>query len=113
MMRKGTPPIAALSRALALLEAVIVDGGQSSIAALARANGIPVATAHRQVVSLVAAGYLGLSDRGRYAPGPRLIGLVHRLDVRQALVNVASLPLHDLAVVTGCVAQLGTFETIW
>jgi len=110
MVRKGTPPIAALSRTLALLEAVIADGGQSSIAALARANSVPPATAHRQVVSLVAAGYLGVSDRGRYIPGPRLLGLVHRLDVRQVIVNIAASQLHELAVATGCVVQLGTFE---
>jgi len=109
-VRKGTPLIASLGRTLALLEAVIADGGQSSMAALARANGIPVTTAHRQVLSLVAAGYLGLSDRGRYIPGPRLLGLVHRLDVRQVIVNIASLPLHELAVATSCVVQLGTYE---
>ena len=110
MVRNCTPQIAARGRTLALLEAVIADGGRSSVAALARATGVPVATAHRQVVSLVAAGYLGLSDRGRYIPGPRLLGLVHRLDVRQVIVNIASLPLHELAVDTGCVVQLGTFE---
>lgn len=100
----------ALGRSLVLLEAMIADNGQSSVAALARANGIPVATAHRQVVSLVAAHYLTLSDRGRYVAGPRLLSLVHRLDVRQVITSIASLPLRELAVETGCVVQLGTFE---
>jgi IclR family transcriptional regulator, acetate operon repressor len=110
MMRNGTPHIAALARTLDMLDAIIDDGGQTSIAALARIRGIPVATAHRQVVTLVAAGYLAVADNGRHLPGPRLLGLLNRLDVRQVIVNVAATPLHRLASDTGCVVQLGTFE---
>lgn len=109
-MRNGIPTIAAFGRTLATLEAVIDDGGQTSIAAIARAIGMPVATAHRQVATLVAEGYLVAGQGGRYVAGPRLLGLLHRLDEKQVLVACAAPLLHGLAADLGCVVQLGTFE---
>lgn len=93
-----------------MLEAVIADGGTSSISALARASGMPVATAHRQVATLVAEGYLAQTADGRHVAGPRLLGLLHRLDEKQIITNVAASILNGLAVDLGLVAQLGTFE---
>jgi len=106
----GTPQIAALHRTLAMLEAVIADGGASSIAALAREAGMPVATAHRQVATLVAAGYLARSAAGAHLPGPKLLGLVHRLDEKQMIARAAAPILHGLALRLGSIAQLGTLE---
>ncbi|MFA5963358.1 MAG: IclR family transcriptional regulator [Sphingomonas sp.] len=93
-----------------MLEAVIADGGQSSIAAVARSIAMPVATAHRQVATLIAEGYLVVGPRGRHMAGPRLFGLLHRLDEKQIIVGCAAPLLHRLAVDLGTVAQLGTFE---
>ncbi|MDF7775411.1 IclR family transcriptional regulator [Sphingomonas sp. AOB5] len=104
------PQIRATSRTLAMLEAVIADGGRQSIAALARANGVPVATAHRQVATLVGEGYLALSGDGRHLPGPRLLGLLHRLDEKQVIASVAAPLLDELARDLRCTVQLGTFE---
>ena len=92
--RAGTPQIAALHRTLAMLEAVIGDGGTRCVAAIARTIGMPVATAHRQVATLVAAGYLARSPGGRHVAGPRLLNLVHQLDEKQVITHAAAPVLH-------------------
>lgn len=109
-MSNGTPLIASLQRTLAMLEAVVADGGEQSVSALARAIGMPVATAHRQVATLVAEGYLAPTGGGRHIAGPKLLGLLHRLDEKQVIANVAAPVLHDLAGQVRSTVQLGTFE---
>lgn len=109
-MNRGTPQISSLKRTLAMLEAVIADGGRSSLAELARQTGMPAATAHRQVTTLVAEGYLAASGSGRHVAGARLLGLLHRLDEKQIFANVAAPLLHDLAARVRSVVQLGTLE---
>lgn len=109
-MRDGTPQILSLKRSLSMLEAVIADGGRSSLSHLARQIGIPLATAHRQVTTLVAEGYLSSSGGGRHVAGARLLGLLHRLDEKQIAANVAAPLLHRLAIRVRSVVQLGTFE---
>lgn len=109
-MRRGTPTLTSLSRSLAMLEAVIADGGARSVAALARELGVPAATAHRQIHSLVEDGYLARHGGGGYVAGPRLLGLLARLDEKQVIANAAAPILHQLADRLGCVVQLGTLE---
>jgi DNA-binding IclR family transcriptional regulator len=109
-MRNGTPILSATSRALDMLEAVIADGGASSVSTLARAVGCPVATAHRQVATLVAQGFLITVSHGRHIAGPRLRSLIARVDDKQMIANVAAPLLHRLAAATRAVVQLGTFE---
>lgn len=93
-----------------MLEAVIADGGRSTISDLARRIGMPVATAHRQVATLVAEGYLTPTAKGRHVAGSRLLGLLHRLDEKQIVANMAAPILHELAVKVRSTVQLGTFE---
>ncbi len=109
-MNRGTPQISSLKRTLAMLEAVIADDGHSNMAGLARKIGMPLATAHRQVTTLVAEGYLTASGGGRHVAGARLLGLLHRLDEKQIIANVAAPLLHELAGRVRSVVQLGTFE---
>ena len=109
-MSGGTPRISSVKRSLVMLETVIADGGRSGVAQLARQAGMPMATAHRQVTTLVAEGYLRPSGGGRHVAGPRLLGLLHRLDERQIIANVAAPVLHELAARVRSVVQLGTFE---
>lgn len=109
-MRNGTPPIAALSRSLTMLEAIFEDRDERSIASIARRIGMPVATAHRQVTTLVAEGYLIRPAGGPIGPGPRLLRLLDRIDDKQAMVSAAAPILNRLAVETGLIAQLGTLE---
>ena len=109
-MNKGTPQIASLKRTLAMLEAVIADGGRSSVSELARQIGIPPATAHRQVTTLVAEDYLAPSGSYRHVAGARLLGLLHQLDEKQIIANVAAPLLDKLASRVRSVVQLGTLE---
>ena len=109
-MRDGTPRIRSTQRSLATLEAVIADAGRSSVSELARQTGIPGATAHRQIATLVTERYLVSSGGGRHVAGPRLFALLHRLDEKQAVANVAAPVLHRLAARVRSIAQLGTFE---
>lgn len=109
-MRDGTPHILSLKRTLSMLEAVITDGGHSNVSELAREIGMPIATAHRQVTTLVAEGYLTPAGGGRHVAGSRLLGLLHRLDEKQVVANVAAPLLHHLAARVRSVVQLGTFE---
>lgn len=109
-MRNGTPPIVALTRSLAMLEAIVEQGERESVAAIARRIGMPVATAHRQVTTLLAAGYLARLPGGALAPGHRLVRLLDRVDDKQVIVSAAAPVLNRLATTTGLIAQLGTLE---
>lgn len=109
-MNQGTPQISSLKRTLAMLEAVIADDGYSNLAELARKIGMPPATAHRQVTTLVAECYLMATGGGRHVAGARLLGLLHRLDEKQIIANVAAPLLHELAARVRSVVQFGTFE---
>lgn len=109
-MRKGTPHLSALPRAIDLLERVIEDGGASNVSTLARAAGIPVATAHRHIATLVSANLLAPAGRGRHVAGGRLMQLSRKLDIGGIVANHAGPLLDALAVRSGGIAQLGTFE---
>lgn len=109
-MRNGTPTLSATSRALAMLEAVIADGGLSTVSALARAQGMPPATAHRQIATLVAEGFLAPMGGGRHRAGPRLRAMLAKVDDRQIMAHAAAPLLNRLAARYGGVAQMGTLE---
>lgn len=109
-MSQGTPPIAALGRSLAMLEAVLADREGRSVAAIGADIGFPRATAHRQVATLVAERFLVRLPGGRLGPGPRLLALLPMADEKQLIVAAAAPVLHRLAVKVGCVVQLGTLE---
>lgn len=102
--------LAAPERNLKLLEAIVADVGRSSVAALARAAGVPVASAHRHIAVLVSTGYIIPAGYGRHLPGPKLRALAQMIDDRQIMINTATPILDRLASRTGCVAQLGVFE---
>ncbi|MBB3860029.1 DNA-binding IclR family transcriptional regulator [Novosphingobium hassiacum] len=107
---KGTPTVAALSRSLALLEAVLADRDGSSMATIAARVGLPKATAHRQATTLLQDGFLRRLATGQLIAGPRLVALAQMLDHRQVVVAAAAPVLHRLALKLGCVAQSGTLE---
>lgn len=109
-MRNGTPQIASLRRTLATLEAMIVAGPGQSVSEVARALAVPVPTAHRQVATLVAEGYLARLGNGRHIAGPRLRALLRHVDEKQIIANAAAPILHRLAGQLRTIVQLGTLE---
>lgn len=78
-----------IGKALSLLDAVTLDGGNRSIATIAGDAGIPQATAYRLVGDLVAHGLLIAVERGRYLAGPRLVDYASRADLLQMLARLA------------------------
>lgn len=102
--------MAALGRTLLLLEAILADRTNTSVAAIAARIGLPRATAHRQVTTLLKEGLLRRLDTGQIVAGPRLFALVQAVNHQQILVAVAAPVLHRVAQQLHCVAQLGTLE---
>ena len=70
-------PITRTERALLLLEHVAAGGPPQTHGELMRELSVPRSTLSDLLAELRDLGYLRVIDR-RYAPGPRLIGLVHR-----------------------------------
>lgn len=108
--KRGTPAVAAVDRSLALLEAVLTDRDGQSLAALAAGLGLPRSSAHRQVLTLLGAGWLERLDNGRLMAGPRLAGLAVQAGPAQRLAAAAAPELKRLAARFSCVAQLGTLD---
>ncbi len=109
-MRNGTPTIAALGRSLSMLEAILADREGRSVAAIAQAVGLPGATAHRQVTTLVVERFLTRLPGGKLGPGPRLLSMLQQVDAKQVIAAAAAPVLHRLARKVGSIVQLGTLE---
>ena len=110
MSTPGTPTINALSRSLQMLEAVLVDREGRSVAAIAASLDMPIATAHRQVATLVADGFLARIPGRQLGPGARLLRLLELIDEKQIIAAAAVGKLSRLANKLDCVVQLGTLE---
>jgi IclR family acetate operon transcriptional repressor len=95
---------------LALLEALLADREGLTVSSIATSNGIPKATAHRQVATLIAEGFLVRSPGGQFGPGQRLLDLLKLVDEKQLIVTAATPILRRLAKRLSCVVQLGTLE---
>jgi DNA-binding IclR family transcriptional regulator len=93
-----------------MLEAILADREGRSVATIAQDTGLPGATAHRQVTTLVAERFLARLPGGRLGPGPRLLSLLQMVDEKQVIVAAAAPVLHRLASEVGSIVQLGTLE---
>ncbi len=72
---RGSGGVQSVTRALDLLERLADAGGELGLSQLASAAGLPPATIHRLMRSMVAGGYVRQEPSRRYALGPRLIRL--------------------------------------
>jgi IclR family acetate operon transcriptional repressor len=70
-----TSGVQAVDRSFELLELLADAGGDLSLSQLAAASGLPLATVHRIMRTLVASGYVRQQRSRTYALGPRLIRL--------------------------------------
>lgn len=107
MARSKTPTVAALERALELLEAIIEDGGQAALIENAARTGMPHATAHRMVLTMVETGYLRKLSRGRYIAGPRLEAISAIVTDENKTVALSRASLAKAAARHSCTAHLG------
>jgi IclR family transcriptional regulator, acetate operon repressor len=76
----------------------------------ADALGLPLSTAHRHVATLIEAGMVQRTARGRYGPGPRLLTLLGQTHVHDTLTDLARPVLADLAASLQCTAHLGVLD---
>jgi IclR family acetate operon transcriptional repressor len=109
-VRHGTPAIGSLNRALRFLSALTRDGGDGSVSAAARGEGIPRSTAYRIVRTLVESGYLVAVSRNLYIAGPALSAMARSARPNRVLAAAARACLTELAKSTGWVAHLGVLE---
>lgn len=107
-MRKTDNSSVTLKRMLGVLEQVIALEG--NVGEVAAQLGIPLSTVYRQITALCAERYLVRLANGRYAAGPRLLGLLARVDEKQIVANSAAPFLDRLASELHAIVQLGTFE---
>lgn len=84
--RQAARRVAAVSRALAVLDA-LAAGGELGTNELARRTGINASTVSRLLATLAGAGYVDRAENGRYRLGIRLVQLgstvLDRLDLRE------------------------------
>lgn len=67
--------VQSLTRALDLLDHLADAGGRATLSQLAAASGLPAASVHRLLATLVAQGHVRREAGRRYALGPRLVRL--------------------------------------
>jgi DNA-binding IclR family transcriptional regulator len=96
--------VGTLDRAVSVLDAV--GDGVHRLGAIARATGLPHATAHRLVRALEQHGFLARYPGFGYRFGPRLLRLANEAMRELPLRDVAHPVLEQLARTTGETAQL-------
>lgn len=103
-----TGGVHSVSRAFIVLETLADAGGLATISELATTTGIPLATIHRLLRSLVRDGYVRQEPSHRYALGSRLIRIG---DVARRAQSVWAQPrLQDLVDEIGETANLASLE---
>jgi DNA-binding IclR family transcriptional regulator len=94
----------AAEKTIRLLEAAAAPGGPHPLGEIAGSAGVPKASAHRILRTLVANGFLA-NDGGRYPLGPRMRTLAASVTAAQADSRIDDL-LADLSLRTGQTVHL-------
>ncbi|HEY3750901.1 MAG TPA: IclR family transcriptional regulator [Pseudonocardiaceae bacterium] len=95
----------AAEKTVRLLEAATAPGGPHPLGEIAKAAGVPKASAHRILHTLVANGFLANDGAGRYPLGPRLRTLAAGVAAATAGARIDDL-LADLNGLTGQTVHL-------
>lgn len=98
-----------LAKGLALLRAIVADNARSSLSELARAEGVPLPTAHRLALTLESEGFVMRVGKGCYRAGPALASLTGTAAV-DPLVARLRRPLARLARESGAFVHFGVLE---
>ena len=84
----ATKQSSTLAKGLRLLQAIVVDGGRSTLSEVAKEQAIPLPTAHRLALTLEGEGYIERHGKGCYLPGlelSRIMPLIPRPEDRIAV----------------------------
>lgn len=103
--RQAARRVAAVSRALAVLDA-LAAGGELGTNELARRTGVNASTVSRLLATLAADGYVAQAPSGRYRLGVRLVQLGNTVLDRLDLRELAQSSLQALVAATGETATL-------
>jgi len=95
----------AAEKTIRLIEAAVTPGGPHLLGDIAAAAGVPKASAHRILRTLVTNGFLESDGTGRYPLGPRLRTLAASVTATQANARIDDL-LADLSRRTGQTVHL-------
>ncbi|MFE6868732.1 IclR family transcriptional regulator [Kitasatospora sp. NPDC057692] len=106
--RRTPGAVQSISRAFAVLEAVVDSEDPIGVSDLARCSGLPVGTVHRLAQTLHELGYVRKDEHSKYLPGPRLLKLAK--SNQQAIAVVAQPYLDDLAKRYGESVAVGTLN---
>lgn len=101
---RGIGEVTALERGIRVLEAVIENGPEATLAQIAARVGLPKSTVHRLLQTYVALEYLETSGRGSYRGSSRLLAMAARIVESVDYGNLIGPALHEL--------QQQTLETI-
>jgi IclR family acetate operon transcriptional repressor len=96
----------AIEKVVSVLEAL---AEHDRVKGLSEATGLPPSTTHRILGELVDLGWVHASKRS-YAPGPRLLSLVRRIDADSALARIAYEPVSRLSRQTGYTVHFGVLH---
>ena len=91
--------VQSIDRAFAILETMAANGGSLGLSQLAERSGLPLATIHRLVRTLVELGYVRQEQSRQYSLGPRLLRLADTSSKR--------IGIWANAVMTAAVDELG------
>lgn len=105
-MGQSVSGVGVLDKSVAVLDAVAAAGGAATLGELVTSTGIARATVHRLAVALVTHGLLRRDDAGRFALGPRLVGLGHAAAAGWPIAEAARPALLALRAETGESVQL-------
>ena len=97
-------------KVLCLMQAIILDGGSSTLSSLADSLGIPNSSARRMAAFLEQRGYISRVARGRYGVGLGFVELANHATHEAYLCSVARAPLEKLARKTHAMVHLGILE---
>jgi IclR family acetate operon transcriptional repressor len=99
-----------LEKTMALLSAILADGGANTLETIAGGLGLPRATAYRSASSMTRFGLIVACGGGRYLPGVALAAASAAVPPNAVLARVATPFLNALSRRSGEVAHLGVLE---
>lgn len=104
---RGLIPSDALNRVLDVLESVVKNGSDTTLAQIAAHAAVPKPTAHRILMGLARRGYVRSWEHGHYGPGPQVFVLAGMANAMRDYAVIARPALGELRTHTKDTIHLG------